>query len=112
MERDVELKKQIESTLRNVSKIICKPAKKFKIKTPENIESFKKNFEYCRKIYFLIGSVKYVFWAYEWLAEENKMSSAIECVKDCLKELNAILNELLAENDLTDNNLAAGKFCG
>ena len=104
MERDLELKKQIESTLRNVSKIIRKPAKKFKTKDPKNIEPFKKNFEYCRKIYFLIVSVKYVFWAYEWLAEENEMPSATERVKDCLKELNAMLNELLAENGSTGIN--------
>lgn len=104
MERDMELKKRLESTSRNVLKIIRKTAKKFKIKAPENIEPFKKNFEYCRKISFLIVSSQYVFWAYEWLAEENEMPSATECVKDCLKELNAMLNELLAENGSTAIN--------
>lgn len=104
MERDVELKKQIESTLRNVSKIIRKTAKKFKTKDPKNIEPFKKIFEYCQKISDLITSSEYVFWAYERLAKENEMPSATKCVKDCLKELNAMLNELLAENGSTAIN--------
>lgn len=104
MERDLELKKQIESTLRNVSKIIRKTAKKLKTKDPKNIESFKKIFEYCQKISDLITSSEYVFWAYERLAKENEMPSATKCVKDCLKELNAMLNELLAENGSTAIN--------
>lgn len=52
----------------------------------------------------LITSSEYVFWAYERLAKENEMPSATKCVKDCLKELNAMLNELLAENGSTAIN--------
>lgn len=54
MERDMELKKRLESTSRNVLKIIRKTAKKFKIKAPENIEPFKKILNIAAKYLFLL----------------------------------------------------------